>query len=87
MLEKIGGLSQQVVTSASRRKLLGRFGRGAMTLAAVVGGALAFPRHAWAAPRKCGGQICPPGYNYCCSYLDHGGGKRVHYCSLSRCQN
>ena len=84
MLEKIGELAEQTATRASRRQFLGRFGRGAMTAAAVVGGLLALPREAQAA-KRCGGRVCPAGYDYCCSYLDHAGGKRVHFCSPAPC--
>jgi hypothetical protein len=84
MFEKILQLAEQTATGASRRQFLGRFGRSALVLAAAMAGNLVLPRHGQAA-RRCGGRVCPPGYNYCCSFLDHGAGKRVHYCSQVPC--
>jgi hypothetical protein len=43
MFEKISQLAEQAATSASRREFLGRFGRGAMVMAAAMGGLLAMP--------------------------------------------
>jgi hypothetical protein len=43
MFEKVGAKAGQVVTSVSRRELLGRFGRGALAVAVAVGGILALP--------------------------------------------
>ncbi len=82
MNERFSQLAERSATSVSRRQFLGRAGRGAMTLAAVMGGLLAFPEDAQAARRakRCGGQICPPGYVDCCSYWDREAHKRVHYC-------
>jgi hypothetical protein len=82
MFEKLSEIAERSATSASRRQFLGRVGRGAMTTAAVMGGLLAFPEDAQAARRakRCGGQICPPGYEHCCSYFDREAHKRVHYC-------
>ena len=86
MLEKVSQLAEQAATTVSRRQFLGRFGTGALAAAAVLGGVLGSPTNSQAARlRRCGGQICPAGYNYCCSYLDHAAGKRVHYCSQTRC--
>jgi hypothetical protein len=42
-LDKVSQAAEQVATSASRREFLGQFGRGAMVLAAALGGLLAFP--------------------------------------------
>jgi hypothetical protein len=84
MLEKIIQRAEQAATGASRRQFLGRFGRSALALAAAVAGTLALPEQLQAA-RKCGGRICPPGYNYCCNFLDHAAGKRIHYCAQVPC--
>jgi hypothetical protein len=43
MLEKFGQLAEQAATNVSRRQFLGRFGRGAMFVAAAAGGMLAIP--------------------------------------------
>lgn len=55
MLEKISQLAERTATNASRREFLGRFGRGAMALAAVAAGLLAPSDAAEAASQKvCG---------------------------------
>lgn len=57
MLEKVSQMAEQVATHASRREFLGRFGRGAMMVAAATGGLLAIPHAADAGrkpPRACG---------------------------------
>ena len=59
MFEKIGRIAELAATGASRREFLGRAARGAMTLAAAVGGLLAFPNNAGAEPR---------GNRHCCAY-------------------
>jgi hypothetical protein len=38
MLEKLNQIAEQAATSASRRQFLGRLGRGAMAVAAALGG-------------------------------------------------
>lgn len=43
MFDKVSQLAEQAATIASRRQFLGRFGRGAMSMAAVAGGLLALP--------------------------------------------
>lgn len=43
MFDRIGGLAEKVATNVSRRAFLGRMGQGALGLAAVIGGLLAFP--------------------------------------------
>jgi hypothetical protein len=43
MLEKLGQIAEQSAVSASRRQFLGQLGKGALTVAAAVGGLLAFP--------------------------------------------
>jgi hypothetical protein len=86
MFERVSQLAEQAATTVSRRHFLGRFGTGALAAAAFLGSVLGTPTDSQAARRRrCGGQICPPGYDYCCSYFDHAGGKRVHYCSPTRC--
>ena len=59
MFEKIGLLAEQMATSVSRRRFLGRLGRGAMTAAGVLGGLLAFPTVTAAVP---------PDAKHCCLY-------------------
>lgn len=54
MLEKINQTAEKLATNASRRQFFGRLGRGAMTVAAAVGGLLAMPSGAQAAPKFCG---------------------------------
>jgi hypothetical protein len=46
MFERVGNLAERVATNVSRRAFLGRLGRGALGLAAVIGGVLAFPGQA-----------------------------------------
>ena len=53
MFEKLSQAAEQMATSASRREFLGRLGGAAMALAAAVGGLLAHPNTAEAAPRVC----------------------------------
>jgi hypothetical protein len=43
MLERFSQLAEQAATNVSRRQFLGRFGRGAMVVAAAAGGMLALP--------------------------------------------
>ena len=54
MFEKFSQLAEQAATNVSRRQFLGQVGRGAMTVAAVVGGLLALPNVAQAG----GGRAC-----------------------------
>jgi hypothetical protein len=61
MLEKVSQLAAQAATNVSRRQFLGRFGRGALAVAAMTGGLLIFPDQASA-----GRTIrCPPGTHQC----------------------
>jgi hypothetical protein len=53
MFEKVGQLAERVATSVSRRDFLGRFGRGAMAVAAAAAGLLALPNSAQAAAQYC----------------------------------
>jgi hypothetical protein len=60
MLERISKLAEQAATGVSRRQFLGRFGRGAMVVAAAAGGLLAIPQISVAGrkpPRLCNGAI------------------------------
>ena len=54
MFEKVGQVAEQVATSVSRRQFLGRFGQGALAVAAAMGGLLALPAIAQAGGRLCG---------------------------------
>lgn len=67
MFEKVSQVAEQVATSVSRRGFLGKFGRGAMTLAASVGGLLALPGDAEAAggARCCGSGRCSKPHGHC----------------------
>ena len=58
MFEKFNQIAEQAATNASRRQFLGRLGRGALTVAAVVGGILALPAEAQAGRGGVG--RCPP---------------------------
>jgi hypothetical protein len=55
MIEKLSHIAEQAVTNASRRQFLDSLGRGALAAAAAVGGLLALPHDADAAP----GPRCP----------------------------
>ena len=63
MLEKVSQLAEHVATSVSRRDFLGRFGKGALAVAATVGGLLALPHIAQAGPR---GALCGGGSHHSC---------------------
>jgi hypothetical protein len=56
MFGKLSLTAEQIATRASRREFLGRVGRGATALSAVVGGLLALSDDACAAASG-----CPPG--------------------------
>jgi hypothetical protein len=62
MFRSFCGIAEQAAVSASRREFLGRLGRGALMLAASVGGWLALPPAAEAAKR--GVKCCGTQYNY-----------------------
>jgi hypothetical protein len=49
MFEQISQLAEHTATRASRRQFLGRVGRGAMGVAAAIGGLLVLPGDAQAA--------------------------------------
>jgi hypothetical protein len=49
MLKKFNQLAEQAATSVSRRQFFGRFGRGAVAVAAAMGGMLVLPGEAQAA--------------------------------------
>jgi hypothetical protein len=54
MLEKFSQIAERAATKASRRQFLGRLGRGAMALAAALGGLLTLVEDAQAATVVCG---------------------------------
>ena len=85
MLEKISYIADQAATDVSRRQFIGRLGRTAAGLAAVLGSLLLVPRDTDAAVRHCKGRICPPGYPYCCKEYDTVCKCNVWYCSSTRC--
>jgi hypothetical protein len=62
MFRRFCEIAEQAAVSASRREFLGRLGRGALMLAASVGGWLALPPAAEAAKR--GVKCCGTQYNY-----------------------
>src|SRR5439155_1119982 len=43
MFDKFGQIAEQLATNVSRRQFLGRFGRGALAVAAAVGALVALP--------------------------------------------
>jgi hypothetical protein len=53
MFDKISDAAEKLATHVSRRAFLGRLGPGALGLAAVIGGVLAYPAHA-----RASGQLC-----------------------------
>ena len=57
MFDKVSQMAEQVATKASRREFLGHVGRGAMVMAAALGGLLALPETSHGAkppPKACG---------------------------------
>jgi hypothetical protein len=78
VFEKLSDMAEQAATSASRRQFLGRFGRGALAVAAVLGGWCALPSTASAGgpcPRGTRPVQCPNGTRICCP--------TGQFCSLS----
>ena len=61
MFEKFGQMAERAATSVSRRQFLGRFGRGAVAVAAAIGGLLAFPAASYGER-----YICPDGSFWTC---------------------
>ncbi len=53
MFDKISDAAEKVATNVSRRAFLGRLGQGALGLASVIGGVLAFPVKAEASHLTC----------------------------------
>jgi hypothetical protein len=53
MFDRVGSLAERLASDVSRRALLGRLGRGALGLAAVLGGVLALPSQAQAGDQWC----------------------------------
>jgi hypothetical protein len=66
MFDRVGSLAERVATNLSRRAFLGHLGQGALGLAAVIGGILAFPANAEASG------------NLCCLYPSLSGGFCFH---------
>ena len=66
MLEKISQLAEQAATKVSRRRFLGRLGKGAGITAAALGGLLVHGSQAWAGRGK-GVRMCaaPSSYTPC----------------------
>ena len=62
MFEKFSEVAEKVAVSVSRRQFLGRFGGGALALAAAVGGFLALSGDAKAGPPG----ACGPGSEPAC---------------------
>ena len=88
MLEKISQVAEHVASHVSRREFVGRLGRVAAGVAAVLGGWLLAngdAQAAKAAGRHCHGQTCPAGYLYCCKEYDIVCRCNVWYCSTSPC--
>ena len=54
MFEKLSQAAEHMATNVSRRQFLGRFAAGALALATALGGLLALPDLAEAAPSACG---------------------------------
>ena len=54
MLDKFTQIAEQAATKASRRQFFGRLGRGAMVVAATLGGLLTLGEDVQAAPVLCG---------------------------------
>jgi hypothetical protein len=52
MFDRISAAAERLATNVSRRAFLGRLGQGALGLAALIGGVLAFPGDAQAAGKK-----------------------------------
>jgi hypothetical protein len=68
MFSRLRKSAQMSVEGMSRRRFMGRFGQVAAGVAGVVA-SLSLPSSAQAAI-KCGGKVCPAGYNYCCKVPD-----------------
>jgi hypothetical protein len=48
MFDKVSQTAERLATNVSRRAFLGRLGKGALGMAAAVGGLIAFPKQAQA---------------------------------------
>ncbi len=62
MFDKVSQAAEKLATNVSRRAFLGGLGEGALTVAGVVGGMLAFGSVAWADPPY---NPCPDPYHFC----------------------
>ena len=85
MFDKFTQFAEQGAKYASRRQFLGAMGRDAAGAAAVLGSLLLLPSDAAAANKHCHGQICPPGYTYCCKAPAPKQGHWIWYCSPAPC--
>lgn len=87
MFESIGQHAERVAKAMSRREYLGRLGRGALTVAAALGGILSFP-----AGSQGETYICPAGSNWHCEGVPEGAScapysvcKRVKHSDICAC--
>ena len=98
MFEKVSQIAEQAATNVSRRRFFGRFGRGAMAVAAGVAGLLVSSRDASArngpgkprSPKRCwrGFYHCPDDYGGFYPYVGYTRGKcpeEWYGCILSSC--
>lgn len=82
MFDRLFAFAEQVATNVSRRRFLGRLGQ----TAAGVLGVLLLPKSAEASAH-CNGQLCPPGYNFCCKVPDPIAPHNfVRVCSITPCK-
>jgi hypothetical protein len=68
MFERISDAAERVATNVSRRAFLGRLGQGALGLAAILGGVLAFPAQA-----EAGNSCCVVSAGLACLYYKNRG--------------
>ncbi len=84
MFEKFGQVAEKMAGSASRRGFLGRFGSGAMALAAALGGLLAFPAKGFCSVDCGDGTACPDSHPNCCAGGACCESGFPHYCASTR---
>ncbi len=65
MFDRVSEAAEKLATNISRRAFMGLLGRGALGLAAVLGGVLSFSGQAEAAGNKCCICTSSPGGSYC----------------------
>jgi hypothetical protein len=96
MFEKVSQIAEQAATNVSRRQFLGRFGKGALMLAAALGATLALPgvahagrnccprgTHCRRPAKRCRLAYCEPGRNedsVRCWWACKDGIDRISYC-------